>query len=83
MIMVFLLIIDVIQSLTAMDSVCGPSKFICWNLILHVGFPGSSAGKESACNAGDPGLIPGLGSLPGKGILPTPVFMGFPGGSDG
>ena len=23
--------------------------------------PGSSAGKESACNAGDPGLIPGLG----------------------
>ena len=26
---------------------------------LEVGFPGSSAGKESACNAGDPGLIPG------------------------
>ena len=24
-----------------------------------MGFPGSSAGKESACNAGDPGLIPG------------------------
>ena len=24
-----------------------------------LGFPGSSAGKESACNAGDPGLIPG------------------------
>ena len=23
------------------------------------GFPGSSAGKESACNAGDPGSIPG------------------------
>ena len=32
------------------------------------GFPGSSAGKESACNAGDPGLIPGLGSSLGKGI---------------
>ena len=29
------------------------------------GFPGSSAGKESACNAGDPGLIPGLGRPPG------------------
>ena len=29
------------------------------------GFPGSSAGKESACNAGDPGLIPGLGRSPG------------------
>ena len=26
-----------------------------------LGFPGSSAGKESACNTGDPGLIPGLG----------------------
>ena len=25
------------------------------------GFPGSSAGKESACNAGDPGLIPESG----------------------
>ena len=32
------------------------------------GFPGSSAGKESACNAGDPGSIPGSGSLPGEGI---------------
>ena len=28
----------------------------------YVGFPGSSAGKESACNAGDPGLIPGEGT---------------------
>ena len=32
------------------------------------GFPGSSADKESACNAGDPGSIPGLGSSPGEGI---------------
>ena len=32
------------------------------------GFPGSSAGKESTCNAGDPGLIPGLGSSLGEGI---------------
>ena len=36
-----------------------------------MGFPGSSAGKESACNAGDPGLIPGSGSSPGEG-------MGYP-----
>ena len=28
----------------------------------------SSVGKESACNAGDPGLIPGLGRYPGEGI---------------
>ena len=32
------------------------------------GFPGSSVGKESAWNAGDPGLIPGLGRSPGEGI---------------
>ena len=29
--------------------------------------PGGSDGKESACNAGDPGLIPGLGRSPGEG----------------
>ena len=29
---------------------------------------GSSAGKESACSAGDPGLIPGLGRFPGEGL---------------
>ena len=31
------------------------------------GFPGSSADKESACNAGDPDLVPGLGRSPGEG----------------
>ena len=31
-------------------------------------FPDSSVGKESACNAGDPGSIPGSGGSPGKGI---------------
>ena len=29
-------------------------------------FPGGSGGKESACNAGDQGLIPGLGRSPGE-----------------
>ena len=32
------------------------------------GFPYSSVGKESACNAGDPVLIPGLGRSAGEGI---------------
>ena len=31
-------------------------------------FPDSSVGKESACNAGDPGSIPGLGRSTGEGI---------------
>ena len=33
-----------------------------------MGFPGSSVGKESACNAGDPGSIPGSGRSAGDGI---------------
>ena len=35
------------------------------------GFPGRSAGKESICNARNPGSIPGLGRFPGEG-------MGYP-----
>ena len=41
-----------------------PGKYI----YKRIGFPGSSAGKESACNAEDSGLIPGSGSSPGEGI---------------
>ena len=33
-----------------------------------MGFPHSAVGKESACNAGDPSSIPGLGRSPGEGI---------------
>ena len=36
-------------------------------LILK-GFPGSSAGKESTYNTGDPGLTPGSGSSSGEGV---------------
>ena len=35
--------------------------------IYSVGFPGGSDGKASACNAGDPGSIPGSGRSPGEG----------------
>ena len=39
------------------------------------GFPCGSAGKESACNAGDLDLIPGLERSSGEGErLPTPIF---------
>ena len=41
-------------------------RHICW-CSLHEGFPGSSDSRESACNAGDPGSISGLGISPGKG----------------
>ena len=33
----------------------------------HMGVPGGSAGKESTCNAGNLGLIPGLGRSPREG----------------
>ena len=33
-----------------------------------MGFPGSSVGKETACNTGNPSSIPGLGRSPGEGI---------------
>ena len=34
---------------------------------VFLGFPGGSAGKESTCNVGDLGSIPGLGRSPGEG----------------
>ena len=37
-------------------------------LSLILGFPGSSVDKESACNAGEPGSIPGLRRSPAEGI---------------
>ena len=36
-------------------------------LAFNMGFPGGSDDKESACNAGDLGSIPGLGRSPGGG----------------
>ena len=47
-----------------------------------MGFPDSSVGKESICNAGDPSSALGLERSTGEGIrLPTPVLLGFPCGS--
>ena len=47
-----------------------PGRMVLWV------FPGSSDGKESACNVGDPGLTPGSGKIPCRmEWLPTPVFL--------
>ena len=43
-------------------------KHIIISFVIIQGLPYSSVGKESACNAGDPGLIPGSGSSAGEGI---------------
>ena len=37
------------------------------SLSIQTDVPGGSDGKESACNVGDPGSIPGLGRSPGEG----------------
>ena len=44
------------------------------------GFPGGSDGKESVCNAGDQGLIPGSGRFPGEenGTLLQYCYLGNP-----
>ena len=44
------------------------AKFRRFSRSHRVWNPGSSAGKESACNAGDPGSIPELGRSPREGI---------------
>ena len=48
---------------------CGKSdgKLVLELLCIKMGLPCGSAGKESACSAGDLGSIPGLGRSPGEG----------------
>ena len=49
---------------------------LCKQPGLWRGFPGDSDGKESACSAGDPGLIPGSGRSPGEGNgYSLPIFL--------
>ena len=53
-----------------------------WSTSENPPLTGSVAGIT--CKAGNPGSIPGWERSPGeRDRLPTPVFMGFPGGSDG
>ena len=48
----------------------GCKVYVCVYVYAYIsmGFPDSSVGKESVCNAGDPGLIPGSGRSTGEGI---------------
>ena len=56
------------KSSPSTDTNSGNSLFLFSLVSMHIGFPDSSTGKESACNAGDPGLIPGSGRCSGEGI---------------
>ena len=73
-----------------MNSLRSPNSFVVISLefsiyfytyINYMGFHGSSAGKESICNARDSCSNPGSGRSFGEGI-PNPVFLGFLGGLD-
>ena len=44
---------------------------------MYLGFPGDSHGKESACKAGDLGLIPGLGRSPGEGMASHSTILAW------
>ena len=65
------------------SSCCNSFKQLIWQYLMAIqGFPGSSEVKESACNAGDPGSIPGLERFSWRRKWqPTPVFL--PGESHG
>ena len=60
-----------ISSLTQYSHCRVPIKIFCGYLLrnskIYMGFPSDSSGKESACNVGDLGSIPGLGRSPGEG----------------
>ena len=59
------------------SSCCNSFKQLIWQYLMAIqGFPGSSEVKESACNAGDPGSVPGLERFSWRRKWqPTPVFL--------
>ena len=59
--------VEVFSFLHILSSIYYLQIFWWWPFWLK-GFPGSSAGQESTCNAGNPSLIPGLGRSPREGI---------------
>ena len=67
--------------LTSMRSVF-PIGYI-YDTCCILGFPGGSVGKESTCNAGDPGLISGSGRSAGEGIGYPLRILGLSCGSAG
>ena len=70
-----------VGNLISSSSIFSKTSLNIWKFTVHIlqkpglenfehyftSLPGSSAGKESACNVGDPGSTPGLGRSPGEG----------------
>ena len=58
-----------------------PAYYLLGDL-CKLGFPCGSAGKESTCNVGDLGLIPGLGRSPGEGKGYPLLYSGLENSTD-
>ena len=58
-------VVVILQYINVSNQHIHPTFMHCYMPIM--GFPGSSAGKKSACNTGDPGSIPGLQRSAGEG----------------
>ena len=52
-----------------------PDPRVADQFLARRGFPGGSDGKESACNEGDPGSVPGSGRCREGNGYPVPVFL--------
>ena len=77
----------IIQSLSCIQLFATPWTVTCqaslsfaisWSLLKLMGFPGSSVGKESACNAGDPVRFPGREDLLKNGQTTQSSILGIP-----
>ena len=55
------------QVTASLSGGCCPGQLLSVSLFCALIYPGGSESKESACNVGDPGSIPGLGRSPGEG----------------
>ena len=63
----FVIISDIEPLFIYLLAICmSLEKYLFWPLTHFLGFSGSSDGKESACSAGDTGLISGSGRSPGE-----------------
>ena len=75
---------NLVTGVPQIDSVIYVCIYIHVYIHIRMGFPGGSAGKQSACNVGDPWFNSWVRKFPWRRVrLPTPVFLGFPCGSAG
>ena len=78
-----IIIFSIIISITSSPRICHFSSLLRDIVHMFQDYPGGPAGKESACNAGEPCSIPGLGRSSGKGKDCTLQYSGQENPMDG